>query len=199
MRITQSSFVCSSSCYEQCPQDKKPEIALIGRSNVGKSSLINMILGRNNLVNVSKTPGKTQSINHFLVNDFWHFVDLPGYGWAKVSKSQKIAWKKMIRDYLLNREQLVCVFSLIDSRLSPQKIDLDFIHWLGINKIPFSIIFTKVDKLSKDVATKNIGEFKRVMLESDWKVLPNTIVSSAKSDLGKMEILEYINRIIVNI
>ena len=158
-----------------------------------------MILGRNNLVNVSKTPGKTQSINHFLVNDFWHFVDLPGYGWAKVSKSQKIAWKKMIRDYLLNREQLVCVFSLIDSRLSPQKIDLDFIHWLGINKIPFSIIFTKVDKLSKDVATKNIGEFKRVMLESDWKVLPNTIVSSAKSDLGKMEILEYINRIIVNI
>lgn len=188
--IRSAEFLVSSANYRQCPETTQPEIALIGRSNVGKSSLINMLLGRKALAMTSSKPGKTQLINHFIVNDQWYLVDLPGYGWAKVSKSTKAAWQPMIRDYLLRRENLLSVFVLIDSRLPPQKIDLEFIHWLGVNKVPFVIVMTKADKKGAAV-NKNMEAMKKV-LQATWEELPLFFLTSALKKTGKDDLLHYI-------
>lgn len=190
----QAEFVVSSANVAQCPKPDKPEYAFIGRSNVGKSSLINMLTGRNHLAKVSGRPGKTQLINHFLIDNSWYLVDLPGYGWAQVSKKDKAKWKVMIDDYLLQRENLINVFVLIDSRLEPQKIDLEFMTWLGESGIPFSMIFTKADKLSHTKLDAGIALYKRVMKKS-WEELPVYFVSSSESKAGRKEIIEYIQQI----
>lgn len=194
MKIKTSVFVRSSTHYKQCPEDTKPELALIGRSNVGKSSLINMLLGYKQLAKISSKPGKTQLINHFLVNDAWHLVDLPGYGWAKVSKVKKQQWGNMIRDYLLYREQLSCVLVLVDARLSPQKIDLAFINWLGENQLPFAILLTKADKESKQQVQSNFAALQRA-LQEHWEELPFMIVTSSKDGTGREALLQYIETI----
>ncbi len=194
MMIHQAEFIGSSVDYRKCPDVKNPEYAFIGRSNVGKSSLINMLTNRKKLAKISGTPGKTQLINHFLINDKWFLVDLPGYGWAKASKTKKEDWEKMSRDYLLYRSNLVCVFILIDSRLPPQKVDLEFIHWAGENQIPFALIFTKSDKQSKGKTSKSVAAFMKKLKET-WAELPPVIVSSAVNGAGKEEIIGFIERI----
>ncbi|MEL6413249.1 MAG: ribosome biogenesis GTP-binding protein YihA/YsxC, partial [Bacteroidota bacterium] len=191
MKIKTSAFVKSSAGYQQCPSRDIPEIALIGRSNVGKSSLINMLLGRKHLAKVSGRPGKTQLINHFLVNDTWHLVDLPGYGWAQVSKKQRQQWSPMVKQYLVNRAQLYCVLVLVDTRLSPQKIDLAFIQWLGENGVPFAIVFTKADKESKQQARQNQAALKEA-LRTTWEELPAMMVTSSRDSTGQKEVLQYI-------
>lgn len=198
MDITQSKFVISNSKVEDCPNSKLPEYSFIGRSNVGKSSLINMLTGRKSLAKVSGKPGKTRLINHFLINDKWHLVDLPGYGYAKVSKREKKVFQKFITDYFKKRKQLVNAFVLIDSRHEPQKIDLEFMQWLGMNAIPFSIIFTKADKLKPMALEKNILHYKSVLMQT-WEVLMPTFVSSSKDNTGKDDILNYIGSIIQNL
>jgi GTP-binding protein len=192
MQIKSAIFAKSSSTISECPAIDQPEIAFVGRSNVGKSSLINMLLGRKQLAKTSQTPGKTRLINHFLVNDSWHLVDLPGYGWAKISKSEKYLWGPMTEKYLLNRKQLSTVLVLVDSRLTPQSIDIEFINWLGTNNIPLAIIFTKVDKESMNSVQKNIDAFNEVMLQT-WNDLPPFMLSSSKTQVGKPEVLKYIN------
>ena len=194
MKIKQASFVISNTDYKKCPDDSKNEYAFIGRSNVGKSSLINALTNNKSLAKTSSKPGKTQLINHFLINNEWYMVDLPGYGYAKTSKKNRAIFHKMISDYLINRENMNCLFVLIDCRHKFQSIDKDFIHWLGEKLIPFSVIFTKADKLSKSNLSNNIKSFKNEMLES-WSELPKMFSYSAIKKEGAEEILNYIEEI----
>ena len=195
MEIKKSEFITSSANLNQCPKPDFPEFAFIGRSNVGKSSLINMLTGRKALAKVSSKPGKTQLINHFLINDNWYLVDLPGYGWAKVAKTEKEKWGIMIHDYIMARENLVCLFVLVDSRLEPQKIDVEFINWLGEKGIPFSIIFTKSDKQSKNKTQSNIARYKRY-LKQYWDELPKIFITSSVMKEGRNNILDYIETLV---
>lgn len=195
MKISSAKFVISNSDHQKCPSPDIPEFAFIGRSNVGKSSLINMLTNNSKLAKTSSKPGKTQLINHFVINDQWYLVDLPGYGWAKVSKTEKAKWEVMIKDYFLNRENLILAFVLIDSRLEPQKIDLEFIHWLGENGIPISIIFTKADKQTRNKTQSSIAKFKKVM-KATWEELPPTFTTSSVNQEGKEDVLNYINGVI---
>ena len=194
MKIKSAEFVMSNSDVVKCPKDQLPEYAFIGRSNVGKSSLINMLTDRKSLAKTSGRPGKTQLINHFIINKNWFLVDLPGYGYARVSKSSKKVFQRFITDYFNKRKQLVSAFILVDARHEPQKIDLEFMEWMGLNNIPFSIIFTKADKLSKTRLNPQIEAYKRDMLEH-WEEMPNYFITSSSSGLGKDEILDYINKI----
>jgi GTP-binding protein len=198
MDINQSKFIISNSKVEDCPNSKLPEYAFIGRSNVGKSSLINMLTDRKSLAKVSGKPGKTRLINHFLINKTWHLVDLPGYGYAKVSKSEKKVFQKFITDYFKKRKQLVNAFVLIDSRHEPQKIDLEFMQWLGENAVPFSIIFTKADKLKPNALERNIAHYISVLMEY-WVELMPQFISSSKDKTGRDDILKYIGNINQNI
>ena len=191
MKIKSADFVISNTDIDKCPKERIPEYAFIGRSNVGKSSLINMLTGRKSLAKTSGKPGKTQLINHFKINDNWFLVDLPGYGYAKVSKKNRSIFAKFIYEYLEKRENLICTFVLVDSRHEPQKIDMLFMEWLGQNQIPFVIIFTKMDKLSSSQLNKNITKYKTEMLKT-WEDIPQTFRSSAESGLGKAEILKFI-------
>ncbi|HIP32895.1 MAG TPA: YihA family ribosome biogenesis GTP-binding protein [Crocinitomicaceae bacterium] len=194
MKIKQAEFVISNTDIDLCPKDGKPEYAFIGRSNVGKSSLINMITDHKKLAKTSGRPGKTQLINHFIINDEWYIVDLPGYGYAKVSKTSRASWEKFISEFLTKREELVNVFVLIDSRLEPQKIDLEFMNWCGQKQIPFSMVFTKIDKLSSTALQKNLAKYKKEMLKT-WAELPPVFTSSATSKFGREKILNYIENI----
>ena len=195
MKIKESRFIKSSSALDQCPPPTKAEFAFIGRSNVGKSSLINMLAGRNSLAKISSKPGKTQLINHFEIDQRWYLVDLPGYGWSKVSKQKKADWGVMIEEYLLQRENLTCLFVLIDSRLEPQNIDYEFITWLGDQGIPFAMVFTKTDKQSKNkfqsVKAKHLRQ-----LKSTWEEIPLLFESSAMDQSGKKEILNFADELI---
>lgn len=192
--IKSAEFVISNSDVRKCPQDGKPEYAFIGRSNVGKSSLINMLTGRRKLAMTSATPGKTLLINHFIINNEWYLVDLPGYGYAKRSKSQSEKLQEIISNYILDREQMTLLFVLIDCRHEPQKIDLEFITWLGENGVPFSIIFTKADKLTKTALASNVAAYKKRLLE-EWEELPPVFITSSESAVGRDEVLQYINEI----
>lgn len=194
MEITTAEFTLSAPNVSMCPNDDKPEYAFIGRSNVGKSSLINMICRNKKLAKTSATPGKTLLINHFIINREWYLVDLPGYGYAKRSKTEIKKLEQMIHGYILQREQLTNVFVLVDIRHEPQKIDLDFINWLGQSQIPFTIIFTKADKLSVSKAQANVAAYKR-KLEETWEELPPIFVTSSESRQGRDEILNYIESI----
>ena len=194
IEIKSAKFVISNSDIAKCPQDGKPEYAFIGRSNVGKSSLINMLTKRNKLAMTSSMPGKTLLINHFIVNDEWYLVDLPGYGYAKRSKSQTEKLEHIITTYVLDREQMTLLFVLIDARHEPQKIDLEFFEWLGENGVPFAIVFTKADKLKKTQLELNIKAYKERLLE-EWEELPPVFVTSSETAQGRIEILEYINSI----
>ncbi|MDT0675715.1 ribosome biogenesis GTP-binding protein YihA/YsxC [Autumnicola musiva] len=191
MEIKNAEFVVSNSSVAQCPKSQLPEYAFIGRSNVGKSSLINMLTGRKSLAKTSSTPGKTQLINHFLINNNWHLVDLPGYGYAKVSKSTKNTFQKFITAYFEKRDQMVCAFVLIDSRHTPQKIDMEFMKWLGEHQIPFCIIFTKADKLKSKELQRNLEVYEGEMLQT-WVEMPQYFVTSSNSASGKDEVLDYI-------
>lgn len=190
--IKSARFVISNTDIRKCPNDGKPEYAFIGRSNVGKSSLINMLTNNNKLAMTSATPGKTLLINHFVVNDEWYLVDLPGYGFAKRSKSQNEQLQHIISNYILGREAMTLLFVLIDCRHEPQKIDLEFFEWLGENGVPFSIIFTKADKLTKTALSANVAAYKKRMLE-DWEELPPVFITSSETALGRDEVLQYIN------
>jgi GTP-binding protein len=192
MIISSARFVISNSDPSKCPDDKRPEFAFIGRSNVGKSSLINMLTRHKGLAKTSSTPGKTQLINHFLINDSWFLVDLPGYGYAKVDKKSREVWSKMIFKYLRERKNLVSVFVLIDSRIPLQKLDAEFMASLGIDSIPFSIVYTKIDKLTKNELSKNIAAIRKE-LKKEWENLPPEFYTSAESALGRDELLTYIN------
>ncbi|GGW77992.1 ribosome biogenesis GTP-binding protein YihA/YsxC [Salegentibacter mishustinae] len=194
MKIKSAEFVVSNTRVDKCPDSKLPEYAFIGRSNVGKSSLINMLTDRKTLAKTSAKPGKTQLINHFLINKNWHLVDLPGYGYAKVSKSTKRTFQKFITAYFDKRKQMICAFVLIDSRHEPQPIDMEFMQWLGEHQVPFCIIFTKADKLKPKMLEKNINHYQDKMLEI-WEEMPEFFVSSATSKLGQDEILDYIEAI----
>lgn len=194
MDIHSASFVISNTAVDKCPQGNLPEYAFIGRSNVGKSSLINMLTNRNKLAKTSGRPGKTQLINHFLINNKWHLVDLPGYGYAKTSKSTKKAFQKLITAYFNKRAQLISAFVLIDSRHKPQTIDIEFMTWLGENGIPFSIIFTKADKLKPGALDRNIENYMSVLSET-WQPLPPYFISSSTNKVGREEILDYIESV----
>lgn len=198
MEIKKAVFVESNSDWSKCPKHNAPEFAFIGRSNVGKSSLINKLTNQKNLAKTSSTPGKTLLINHFLVDDQWYLVDLPGYGFAKISASGRGKLEKMIKDYVLQREELVNLFVLIDSRHEPQKNDLEFIEFLGTNGVPFSIVFTKADKLSKSKLNANVTAYKNRLLE-EWEELPPIFVTSSETGTGKDSLLEYIESIIKSI
>jgi len=191
MLIKTAEFVMSNSEVTKCPKDLLPEYAFIGRSNVGKSSLINMLTGRINLAKTSGKPGKTQLINHFIINKNWFLVDLPGYGYARVSKSAKNKFQKFITNYFENRQQLISAFVLIDIRHEPQKIDLEFMEYLTINHIPFSIIFTKADKLKPKAIEKHVEDYSNELLKT-WEELPNYFVTSSTKSFGKDEILLFI-------
>ncbi len=192
--IKSARFVISNSDVKKCPQDGKPEYAFIGRSNVGKSSLINMLTGRNKLAMTSSMPGKTLLINHFIVNDEWYLVDLPGYGYAKRSKKQNEQLEHIISSYVLDREQMTNLFVLIDCRHAPQKIDLEFFEWLGENGVPFAIVFTKADKVSKTALAANVAAYKERLLQ-EWEELPPVFVTSSEAALGREELLSYIEDI----
>ena len=192
--ISKASFVSSYDNYLKCPSKDMPEYAFIGRSNVGKSSLINLITNNNKLAKISSTPGKTQTINFFEINDSWNLVDLPGYGWARISKTEKSKWDLMNMEYMLYREQLQNVFILIDSRLEPQAIDIEFIQWVGEQEIPFSLVFTKADKQTKNKTGTTIAQFTKELYKT-WAELPPIFVTSAVSGEGKDEILGYIDEI----
>lgn len=198
MKSINAKFITSSSKLEQCPTTGLPEYAFIGRSNVGKSSLINMLTGNSSLAKVSATPGKTQLINHFIVNDSWYIVDLPGYGYAKVSKSVKQDFQRIITDYIFKREQLINLFVLVDSRHEPQRIDMEFMQQLGEKGIPFAIIFTKTDKLKPIEIKQNIDRYKQRMLE-DWEDMPQYFVTSSEKNVGREEIINYIDEINQNL
>ncbi|MDR3245106.1 MAG: ribosome biogenesis GTP-binding protein YihA/YsxC [Prevotellaceae bacterium] len=192
MVIKKAEFIKSSPDYTKCPQSSLPEYAFIGRSNVGKSSLINMLTNRHKLAQVSSTPGKTMMVNHFLINDKWYLVDLPGYGYAKKSKKHEL--RPLIENYIRKREQLTLLFVLIDSRHEPQNIDIEFINSLGEAQIPFALIFTKSDKLSKTALNRNLEIFKAKLSEM-WEELPPVFIESAETGLGKQEILDYIEEL----
>ena len=194
MQIKTAEFVISNTCVDQCPQSTFPEYAFIGRSNVGKSSLINMLTGYSKLAKTSSLPGKTLLINHLLINKQWYLVDLPGYGYARRSKKEAEKLKKMITSYILLREQMTNLFLLVDSRHKPQKIDLEFIQFLGENEVPFSIVFTKADKLSRSSLNLNVKGYLQV-LEEQWEVLPPHFITSAETKLGREGILDYIEKI----
>jgi GTP-binding protein len=194
MDIKTATFTVSNSTYKKCPKPDKPEYAFIGRSNVGKSSLINMLTGNKSLAKTGSNPGKTQLINHFEINSSWYLVDLPGYGYARVSKTSREKWGKMIQDYLLYRENLMNVFLLIDSRIPPQTIDLDFITFLGANGIPFTIVFTKTDKGKQREVDANIAVFKRKLMET-WEEVPTMLRTSSVTQRGKEDILNIIDEI----
>lgn len=194
MKIKSAEFIISNTKVEKCPDSKLPEYAFIGRSNVGKSSLINMLTDHKKLAMVSGRPGKTRLINHFLVNKNWHLVDLPGYGYARVSKREKKVFQKFITDYFKKRKQLVSAFVLIDIRLEAQKIDLEFMQWLGEQAIPFSLIFTKSDKLKPNAITRNVDTYKALLLET-WESLPPIFITSSAKKEGQEEVLAYIDEI----
>ena len=196
MFISSSEFIKSSSSVLDCPNTSFPEFAFIGRSNVGKSSLINVICNRKNLAITSKIPGKTKFINHFLIDSRWHLVDLPGYGYASVSKKTKNEFKKIIYAFFLKRLQLVNTFLLIDIRHSPQQNDIDFMNWLGINHIPFSIVFTKADKISFVQSKKLVNKYFNFLIENYWDELPPYFVTSSKSKEGRKELISYIKKFI---
>lgn len=193
MKIKTADFVISNSDVAKCPKERLPEYAFIGRSNVGKSSLINMLTGQNKLAKTSGRPGKTQLINHFKINNNWFLVDLPGYGYAKVSKTIKKTFQSFIKNYFLQREQLICSFVLIDCRHEPQKIDMEFMEFLGENEIPFSIVFTKSDKLKLSELNRNIEVYIKKMTSTLWEEMPQYFVTSATSSSGKEELLNYID------
>ena len=192
MIIQYADFIMSNTDVRLCPKPDKPEYAFIGRSNVGKSSLINMITGRRKLAKISGTPGKTITINHFVINIAWYLVDLPGYGFAKRSKLEREKWEKMIRNYLLRRENLVCVFVLIDIRHEPQENDLEFMEWLALSEIPFTLVFTKADKLKPMQLTNNEEAYRLKLLE-EWEELPPIVVTSAEKGDGREALLDYID------
>lgn len=194
MDIKSARFIISNTDIAKCPNDGRPEYAFIGRSNVGKSSLINMLTRNSKLAMTSSMPGKTLLINHFLVNNEWYLVDLPGYGYAKRSKSQTEKLEHIISTYVLDREQMTLLFVLVDSRLEPQKIDLEFFEWLGENGVPFAIIFTKADKEKKTQLKKNTDEYKKKLLEQ-WEELPPIFVTSSENGMGRNELLDYIDGI----
>ena len=194
MDIKSAEFIISNTDYLKCPDSKLPEYAFIGRSNVGKSSLINMLCNRKDLAMTSSKPGKTLLINHFLINNNWHLVDLPGYGYATAGKKMRDQLQDIIENYILNREQLTCLFLLIDSRLEPQKIDLEFMEWLGENGVPFSIVFTKLDKLSHVQKVDNIRSYKNKLTEQ-WEELPPVFLTSSEKGTGRDEVLNYIDGI----
>ena len=194
MIIKKAEFIISNTDISKCPTTSLPEYAFIGRSNVGKSSLINMLTDNKKLAKTSGRPGKTQLINHFLVNEDWYLVDLPGYGYAKASKESRFKWTKFIERYLRERENLLNTFVLIDSRLEPQKIDLEFMNWCGHNQIAFSMVFTKTDKLSSSALQKNIAQYKKEMLKT-WEALPPVFLTSSESKFGREKVLNYIEEI----
>lgn len=192
MQVKKAEFIISNTDIKKCPAPNMPEYAFIGRSNVGKSSLINMLANRKNLAKTSGKPGKTQLINHFLLNDSWYLVDLPGYGYASVSKGKRLEFAKFIKQYLENRENLMCLFVLLDSRLKPQKIDMEFMQWLGKKGIPFVMCFTKQDKLSKSEAAKNLANYKKEMKQI-WKELPPIFFTSSANKKGQDEVLKFVS------
>lgn len=196
MEIISAEYIISSPGYKECPPPDKPEYAFIGRSNVGKSSLINMLTNKKGLAKTSATPGKTQLINHFNIISSdkrkWYLVDLPGYGYATVAKTARNNWGNMIESYIRKRENLVCLFVLIDSRHDPQKIDFEFINWLGEWKIPFAIVFTKTDKNKPGATVRNVGEFLKI-LSTNWEEMPPHFLSSAVKKEGRKELLDHIN------
>lgn len=194
MKGISAKFVMSNSDVNKCPLPDRHEYAFIGRSNVGKSSLINMLAANKKLAKTASRPGKTQLINHFLINDSWYLVDLPGYGYAEVPEKIRKQFMDMIRSYILKRENLVCLFVLIDSRHKPQKIDLEFMEWLGENEVPFAMVFTKSDKLSTLRCRTNIEEYQKTMLET-WETLPPFFVTSSEKFVGREELLDYIEEL----
>lgn len=194
MEIKSATFVVSNTNYKKCPTEGLPEYAFIGRSNVGKSSLINMLTRQKDLAKTSGRPGKTQLINHFLINNNWYLVDLPGYGYARISKTAREKWQKMISEYMLHREQLTTVFVLVDSRIPPQKIDLEFISFLGQNGVPLSIIFTKIDKEKQREIMANVTAFKKALAE-EWEELPQMFLTSSVTGYGRDNVLDYIDQI----
>lgn len=194
MIIKSATFICSNTKVSALPTANKPEYAFIGRSNVGKSSLINMLVNQHGLAKTSQKPGKTQLINHFLINEKWYIVDLPGYGYAKVSKTNRESWEKFIRNYITKRESLQCVFVLIDSRLEPQKIDIEFCCWMGEIQIPFALIFTKADKQSTVKTDQNVAAFKKSL--SEWfEEVPPYFVTSAEKGLGRDKVMDFIEEV----
>ena len=194
MKIKTAEFVMSNTDYRMCPAPKMPEYAFIGRSNVGKSSLINSLANNRKLAKTSRKPGKTQLINHFIINKSWYLVDLPGYGFAKTSKTKRVEFHNMINNYLLNRENLICLFVLIDSRHNPQAIDQEFMEFLAEEKIPFALTFTKGDKLTKNELLKNIEDYKASMLKK-WEKLPEVFITSAEKKTGLLKITTYIENL----
>jgi len=194
MRIRSAVFQKSVTRFRDCPVSIHPEVAFIGRSNVGKSSLINFIFDRKKLAKTSATPGKTQTMNFYLINDTWYTVDLPGYGWAKASREKKIQWSGFVRDYLLKREKLACLFVLLDIRHEPQAIDLEFLNWTVKKQIPIALVFTKADKLSKSKKIQAIELYKKALLQH-WAFLPEIFITSVIDRLGKEEIIQYLNSI----
>lgn len=194
MEITKAAFVVSNSDYRKCPDTKLPEYAFIGRSNVGKSSLINMLTGVKGLAKTSGQPGKTQLINHFLINGQWYLVDLPGYGYARTSKTSREKWQKMIVDYILKRQQLVNVFVLVDSRIPPQKIDVDFINFLGQKGVPLTIVFTKIDKQKQREVSATVNTYQRTLAEA-WEDLPEMLMTSSVTRYGRDRLLDRIDEI----
>ena len=194
MFIKSAEFEISNSTVSKCPATSRPEYAFIGRSNVGKSSLINMLTGRNGLAKTSSTPGKTMLINHFLINGEWYIVDLPGYGYARRGKESRDELRRMIEGYVLGRQQMTNLFILVDSRHEPQKIDLEFMEWCGENEVPFSIVFTKMDKLGKVAGGRNVAAYKQRLLET-WEELPPIFETSSEDGRGREELLDYIEQI----
>jgi len=198
MKIKSADFIISNTDVAKCPGERIPEYAFIGRSNVGKSSLINMLMERKDLAKISGTPGKTQLINHFKINESWFLVDLPGYGYAKVSKKKRAGFQDFIEDYFKQRENLVCTFVLVDCRHDPQKIDLEFMQFLGENQIPFCIIFTKADKLGSSKINKQITSYKKKLLNY-WESLPQSFLTSSSTSLGRKEVLDFISQINIDV
>jgi GTP-binding protein len=194
MEVKQTAFAGSYAKESQCPRDGKPEYAFIGRSNVGKSSLINMLCKRKSIARISRTPGKTQLLNYFLINESWYLVDLPGYGYAKISKKKRFEWQQMIRTYLKTRYTLQSAFLLIDSNVPPQEIDLEFMNELGAERIAFSIVYTKADRLKPQELEENLGKIRAAILEH-WEELPPEFITSSNTGRGRIELLEYIDRV----
>ncbi|HKJ06583.1 MAG TPA: ribosome biogenesis GTP-binding protein YihA/YsxC [Flavobacteriaceae bacterium] len=195
MKIKSADFIISNTKVSKCPKDIIPEYAFIGRSNVGKSSLINMLTNNRKLAKTSGKPGKTQLINHFKINNSWFLVDLPGYGYAKVSKTKRQSFQRFIKDYFLQRKQLICSFILVDARLEPQKIDLEFMQFLGENEIPFCIVFTKCDKLKSSQLNRNIQIYQNTMTKTSWVQMPQYFVTSATAKTGRDELLDFIDNL----
>lgn len=194
MQVTKAEYLSSAVNIEDCPKPIYPEYAFIGRSNVGKSSLINMLTDNRSLAHISSTPGKTKTINHFLINGAWYIADLPGYGYARVSQKERAKWEKMIRHYFSKRENLACVFVLFDIRVSPQKNDMEFIEWLGKNGVPFVIIFTKADKITQREREVSVKVYKEKILER-WEELPQLFITSAEKKLGRDAVLDFIESV----